>query len=69
MTSVKTVSSASQASGSLMASGESEHRLSCLIHNKGYSTNGSFPVIEGPSLKNEIEEINKKELRGLGALE
>lgn len=48
---------------------ELKHRLRCLIHNEEYSTNVSFHVTEGQSLKNEMGRINQEELRGVGALE
>lgn len=48
---------------------ELKHRLRCLVHNEEYSTNVSFHVTEGQSLKNEMERINQEELRGVGDLE
>lgn len=48
---------------------ELKHRLRCLVHNEEYSTNVSFHVTEGQSLKNEMERINQEELRDVGDLE
>ena len=48
---------------------KSKHMLQDLNHDKGYSTNVGFRVMEGPLLRNEMKGINQKKLKNWSALE